>query len=133
MKFFRFLYLNLFVFVLLGLGICIFLLPSDIFLLVLKYLCAFFCATGAIGIFAQWKGKTGIIPVLVKRNQKTIRPDTFKKLNATLCGQLVVSLALRDLRKTEMYSSLSEAEWKERKLKAMGKKSKALSKDRKRR
>ena len=133
MKFLRFLYLNMYVFLLLGLGVFIFVLPSDIFTVILKYLCVLMCAAAAIGIFSQWKGKTEKIPILVKRNQKALRPDTFKKLNETLCGQLVVNLALGDLRKTERYSSLSETEWKELKLKAMGRKSKALQRDRKRR
>ena len=133
MKFFRFLYLNTYVFVLLALAVLIFLLPIGIFVVVMKYLCVLMCAAGAVGIFSQWKAKTGKIPILVQRNRKKIRPDTFADLQRTLCGRLVTSLALRDLRKTEAYRALSAAEWKELKSRAMGKESSAVRKDRERR
>jgi len=127
MKFLRFLYINLYSFALLALAALLFLLPPELFLIIVKAACAIWAAAGAITLFSRSKLKTNIIRILAARNKNQIRPETFKKHTKTFCGQLVANLTLHDLRKTEHYSSLSSAEWKEFKRRALGKRPKAPS------
>jgi hypothetical protein len=124
MNMFRFFYLNSYAFLLLVLGALILILPLNIFLLILKILTALWCVIAAFAIFIKWKEKMRKIPILAGRNKKEIRPDTFKKLSQTLCGELVIHLVLADLRKTETYRLLSAEEWKAAKRKAFGKRAK---------
>jgi hypothetical protein len=124
MKVVRFLYINIYTFLLFGLAVFVYFIPMDIFLYILKILCVFFLALGGLSILGQWNAKNKKIKILAARNKNGIRPDTFKKVRSTFCGQLMVNLTLRDLRKTENYSSLSKAEWKEQKRRAKGAKAK---------
>jgi hypothetical protein len=111
MTFLRFLYINSYAFSLFILGVLLFILPMDIFLLIVKILVSIWSIAGGIIILSQWKMKLRKIPLLVARNKKNIRPDIFKKLNETLCGRLMVNAALSDLRKSENYRNLSNDEW----------------------
>ena len=131
MIFFRFLYLNIYAFLLLGLGIGFFLLPMDIFMLILKYIFVLYFLASGIYLLSLWNAKNKRMKVLFCRNLKEIRPATFNNgVWKTLCGQLMVNLVLRDLRKTEKYASLPMAEWKEMKRKAFGRKLKTARKNR---
>ena len=115
MKFLRFMYINIYSFLLFILGVLIFLLPLEVFLLLAKIACALWAAYNGAYLLSLWKGKNRKMMTLLARNRKEIRPDTFRKLKGTLCGRLMVNLTLADLRKTGNYSSLSKAEWKEQK------------------
>ena len=128
MRVLRFLYLNIFAFVLAGVAVGVFLLPLDIFLKALKLLVVFLLAASAVRLFAQLKSKEKKLRILVARNMKEIRFDTFKQLSQTLCGNLMINTALGDLRKTENYISVSDAEWKRIKRKALGEKAEAVRK-----
>ena len=66
---------------------------------------------GGILLISQWKSKKRKIELLVARNRKQIRPDIFKKIGKTMCGQQMIDLALSDLRKTENYRNLTKDEW----------------------
>jgi hypothetical protein len=107
----RFLYINIYAFLLFVLGVFFTLLSMDIFLILFKYMVAALCAGSGISIFLQWKVKLRKIKVLVSRNKNELRYDTFRKLNETLCGQLMIRVALSDLRKTDNYRTLSKDEW----------------------
>jgi hypothetical protein len=120
----RFLYLNIYAFLLLALGALVFIMPEALFLFVLKILTALWCALAGIVLLSSWKKKMRKMKTLAARNAKEIRPDTFKKLSETLCGRLMVQLTLADLRKTEAYSALSKADWKALKRKTFGKQAK---------
>jgi len=133
MVFFRFLYLNIYAFALVVLGVLVFFIPTDIFVKVVKFLFAASFVFSGIGLFVRWKAKIRRMGILVARNRKTFRRDSFKEIRTTLCGLLMVHLVLRDLRKTENYISLSKAEWEEIRRKALGGKAKSLRKSRKHR
>jgi hypothetical protein len=120
MKFLRLLYLNIYAFLLLALGLGIFLLPMEIFLVIFKIILSLWSVAGAAGIASQSKGKLRLIPILYARNKNGLRPDTFKAHTKTLCGTLMVYAVLRDLRKSEAYRDLPAADWKECKRKALG-------------
>jgi len=127
---FRFLYINIFAFLLAGLSVLIFLVPLDIFLIVFKIICVILPLVGSINIFSKWKAKNKKIQILVARNRKGIRLETFDHLGKTFCGRLMVDLALRDLRKYEPYSSFTKPEWKEIKNTVFDKKAKKQHKKR---
>ncbi|MDR1950417.1 MAG: hypothetical protein LBQ38_13585 [Spirochaetaceae bacterium] len=112
MKFIRFLYLNIYAFVLMALAALCFALPPAVFLLVVKILLGGFCAASSGGMFFQFKKKTELAKILVKRSRDKFRPDTFRYHTKTFCGELMVHAALSDLRKTENYRSLPKDEWK---------------------
>jgi len=128
MIFFRFLFINIFAFVLVALGVLVFLLPQDIFVKIARYLIAASCAFSGVALFLQWKSKTRKMKVLAARNGKRFRRETFNDIRTTPCGMLMVDMVLRDLRKTENYASLSKAEWKEIVRKAFGQKAKIARK-----
>jgi hypothetical protein len=129
MKLCRFLYINIYAFLLFALGIVLFVLPMEIFLLALKILTVVWSAAGGIVIFSQGKMKLRKIPVLVARNRKELRTDTFKTLQGTLCGRLMVTAALADLRKSENYCNLSNADWENCKARALGKNTRGKKKN----
>jgi hypothetical protein len=81
------------------------------FILIFKYLVVLWCIAGACAILSKYNVKKRQLSILVKRNNKEIRPDTFKAHLKTPCGQLLVNMALYNLRKTENYKNLSITEW----------------------
>jgi hypothetical protein len=109
---FRFLFLNVYSFFLLGLGITVILIPTDVLILLFKYLTVLWCIVGACTILLKYNVKKRQLAILVERNKKEIRPDTFKVYLKTPCGQLLVNSAIDSLRKTENYANLSITEWK---------------------
>jgi hypothetical protein len=109
---FCFLFLNVYSIFLLGLGIAVILIPTDIFILLFKYIVVLWCIVGACTILSKYDVKKRQLAILVGRNKKEIRPDTFKIYLKTPCGQLLVNMAIDSLRKTENYANLSIAEWK---------------------
>jgi len=134
MKFLRFLYLNIYAFLLLGLAVGFFLLPIDIFMLLLKYMLVAYLMISGIYLISLWNSKNRRMKILFARNLKEIRPATFNNgVWKTPCGRLMVNIVLRDLRKTEYYNSLSKAEWKEIERRVFDKKSKPVRKNRKHR
>jgi hypothetical protein len=119
---FCFIFLNIYSFFLFGLGVAAFLMPIDIFILVFKYLVVIWCIVGASIILSKYNVKIRQLAILVNRNKEEIRPDTFKVYLKTPCGQLLVNMAINNLRKTRNYANLSIAEWKKIKHTIYGKK-----------
>jgi len=111
MKFFRFLYVNFFALLLMALGVVIFFVSQELFYIIFKIMLSVWCVAGGFALITQWKAKKRKIELLVARNMKQIRPDTFRTISKTLCGQQMVGMALSDLKKTENYRNLSKDEW----------------------
>ena len=111
MNLLRFIYINIFAILLAILGVIFFILPKEYFLSFFKLMASAWCIMGGIALMFQWKAKKRKIELLVARNRNHIRPDTFRTVGGTLCGQQMVTLALSDLRKKENYRALSKAEW----------------------
>lgn len=116
----RFLYINIFAFLLIGLSVIVFIMPREIFIITIKTIFAILPLIGGIGILSQWKGKNKKLKIIVARNMKGIRLDTFERLKETPCGWVVADLALRELRKTENYKSFSKTDWKKIKRMVIG-------------
>lgn len=105
----RFLYLNIYSFLIIGAGILILIAPFyriSKWTLVIQGIIAIKLFMTAGKLFSAWKDKTKKIDILVKRNQYEFRPDTFDVFMQAPCGRLVVHQALRDLHKQSEYTSL---------------------------
>jgi len=109
---FRFLYINIFAFLLIGFSAVIFFLPLEVFFIIFKFLCVILTAAGGIGIFSQWKSKNRKLKILIARNTKQLRLDTFEDLKESPCGRVIADIVLRELRKSENYKYISNANWK---------------------
>jgi hypothetical protein len=105
----RFLYLNIYSFLLVLAGILIIAAPFYMFskwTLIVQGMVAvnLFVISGTL--FSTWESKKKEIELLTIRNQKEFRPDTFTVFMQAPCGRLIVREALRDLNKRDEYKSL---------------------------
>jgi len=105
----RFLYLNIYSFLIVCAGILALVLP---FYLITKWT---LIAQGIVAVnlflisgklFSTWDSKKREIDLLVKRNKNEFRPDTFKVYMQAPCGRLVVREALRNLNMQGEYKTL---------------------------
>jgi len=105
----RFLYLNIYAFLIVLAGILTLILP---FYLISKWILV---AQGIIAIklffisgklFSTWDAKKREIDLLVNRNKNEFRPDTFEIYMQAPCGRLVVREALRKLNIQREYKTL---------------------------
>jgi hypothetical protein len=105
----RFLYLNIYAFLLVFAGILTLILP---FYLITKWI---LIAQGIVAInlfliagrlFSTWDAKKREIDLLVNRNKNGFRPDTFEVYMQAPCGRLVVHEALKELNIQKEYKTL---------------------------
>jgi len=105
----RFLYLNIYSFLIVCAGILTLALPFYLvtkWTLVIQVIIAIKLFTISGKLFSTWEYKKREIDLLVNRNKNEFRPDTFEVFMQAPCGRLVVREALRDLNKQEKYKSL---------------------------
>jgi len=105
----RFLYLNIYSFLIFCAGILALALPFYFitkWTLVVQAIIAIklFMISGRL--FSSWEYKKREIDLLVNRNKAEFRPDTFEIFMQAPCGRLVVREALRDLDMQERYGTL---------------------------
>ena len=105
----RFLYLNVFSFLIAFTGIFMLIVPLYFInrcTLVLQIIIAIklFMISGRL--FSTWGNKKREIDILIKRNQVEFRPDTFEIFMQAPCGRLIVRQVLRDLNMQDKYKSL---------------------------
>jgi hypothetical protein len=109
----RFLYLNLYSFLIICAGILTLIAPFYLisrWIFVIQAIAAVKIFTIAGKLFSTWKDKVKEIDILVKRNQDEFRPETFTIFMQAPCGRLVVHQALRDLHKRDKYKFLLKAQ-----------------------
>jgi hypothetical protein len=123
----RFLYVNLYAFLLLAGGAFILWIPERFFITGLKILAGIYLASTGCAMLYSWGKKARMMGVLRGRNNQEIRPETFKKHSQTLCGRLMVNAVLMDLRKNETYRNVSVSEWKAYRNKALQKRARKAS------
>jgi len=105
----RFLYLNIYAFLLVFAGILTVATPFYVFgrwIILVQVMVAvmFFAAAGTL--FSAWEHKKREMALLTKKNQKKFRPDTFAVFMEAPCGRLIVRQVLRDLNMPDEYESL---------------------------
>jgi hypothetical protein len=105
----RFLYLNIYSFLLVFAGIATLAAP---FYMLSKWTIIIQCIVAVKlfvisgQLFSTWGSKKREIELLIKRNQKEFRPDTFEVFMRAPCGRLIARQVLRDLNKRDEYKSL---------------------------
>jgi len=105
----RFLYLNIYSFLIVCAGILVLVAPFysiTKWTLIIQSIVAIklFLISGKL--FSTWDAKKREIDLLVKRNKNEFRPDTFEVYMQAPCGRLVVCEALRELNNQEKYKLL---------------------------
>jgi len=107
----RFLYLNIYSFLLAGAGILTLTAPFyhlSKWTLVAQILIAIYLLTMSGNLFSAYKNKIKEIEILIKRNRVEFRPDTFEVFMQAPCGRLLVRSVLSDLGKGEEYKNLKK-------------------------
>jgi len=105
----RFLYLNIYSFLIVCAGILTLVLPFWLitkWTLVAQGIAAIYLFSTSGKLFSTWDSKKREIDLLVKRNKNGFRPDTFELYMQAPCGRLVVREALRDLNMRGEYKTL---------------------------
>lgn len=105
----RFLYLNIYSFLIVWAGILTLVIP---FYLINRWTLAIqaiiaiklFMTSGKL--FSTWENKKKEINILIKRNLVEFRPDTFEVFMQAPCGRLIVHQVLWDLNKSNEYKFL---------------------------
>jgi hypothetical protein len=108
-KIFRFIYLNTYSFLLLICGIIVFAIPLFIvskILIIPQIVFTLFLLNSAIKLFATWNDKKRMYKVLILKNKKQFRADSFKDFMQAPCGRLLTKAVLKDLRLKEKYKEL---------------------------
>ena len=108
-KIFRFIYLNTYSFLLLICGIIVFAIPLFIvskILIIPQIFFTLFLLNSAIKLFATWNDKKRMYKVLILKNKKQFRADSFKDFMQVPCGRLLTKAVLKDLRLKEKYKEL---------------------------
>jgi len=107
----RFLYLNIYSFLLAGAGILTLAAPFYLlskWTLAAQILISIYLLTMSGNLFSSYKNKQKEIDILVKRNRAEFRPDTFEVFMQAPCGRLLVRSVLCDLGKKEEYKNLKK-------------------------
>lgn len=108
-RFFRYLYLNTYSFLLLICGIIVVLIP---FYKILKWFIipqvavSLFFVMQAVKLFSTWQDKKVKYRILVEKNKNDFRPETFKIFMQAPCGVLLTKAVLKDLGLKKRYSEL---------------------------
>jgi hypothetical protein len=105
----RFLYLNIYSFLIVFAGILTLLAPFYLitkWLFIIQIIISIPIFSSAIKLFSAWESKKKELDILVNRNQDNFRPDTFDLFMQAPCGRLLVKQALKDLNKKEEYKYL---------------------------
>jgi hypothetical protein len=109
MRAFRFLYINIYAFLVSALGILVALIPLykiTWILFIFQCLIAIKLFMISAQIFSTWDSKKREIELLKNRNSSQFRPDTFKIYMQAPCSRLVVRAALSDLNLRSNYKEL---------------------------
>lgn len=108
-KILRFLFLNIYSFLLLFCGIILAILPFwkiSYWLIIPQIFFCFLLLKNSYRVFYSYSSKKKEIEILYKRNINNFRPDTFAIFMKAPCGRLVVRCVLKDLKQKEKYKSL---------------------------
>ena len=107
----RFLYLNSYAFLLLFCGVGMGVLPIykiSYWLIIPQVITILVLFKGSYSIFSTWDDKKRKYIVLMERNAREFRPDTFSEYMKAPCGRLLTKIVLEDLDKSDRYKTLKE-------------------------
>lgn len=112
MNIFKFLFINFYAFLLLLVSVVIFVIPNNIFLIVIKTGLGLFALFGTVTILSMWKRKLRMIDVLMKRNSDGFNEESFQPYMETFCSQLVVLYVLKKIGHLDKFKGLFSTFWK---------------------
>lgn len=107
----RFLYLNSYAFLLIFIGVGIAVIPCYRWhwsLVVVQALFVLMFIYYAMKIFSSWPEKKRVYKVLIERNEKGLRPETFNDYMQAPCGRLLAHIVLKDLGRQEQFAELDK-------------------------
>ena len=105
----RFIYLNTYSFLLLICGIATAIVPLyqvSKLLVIPQVVICFICFKQSYRLFSTWGEKKRKYAVLMERNKKQFRPDTFEAYMQAPCGRLLTKAVLKDLGERDRYKEL---------------------------
>ena len=62
----------------------------------------------AMKIFSSWPEKKRVYKVLIERNEKGLRPETFNDYMQAPCGRLLAHIVLKDLGRQDQFAELDK-------------------------
>ena len=108
----RYLYLNFYGILLFIISIICLILSiftynnGNVYIAVPFVLIFFICLKGSFSILASWEDKKRKYAILMTRNEKDFRPDTFSEYMEAPCGRLLTKIVLKDLNRIDSYDEL---------------------------
>ena len=105
----RFIYVNIYAFLILLMGIGIIFLPLSglsEYLIYVQVLLVLICLKSSISIFNTWEAKKRRYKKLIDANKESFNPESFEEYMKAPCGRLLVKLVLEDLDEKEQYKKL---------------------------
>lgn len=110
----RFMFLNIYAFILIGFALIIAFLPLyklSWLCLLIQYPFSLGLAYWGIDIISRWDRKVRDYNLLIERNMHEFRPDTFMGHMTAPCGRLLTKIVLKDLGYEDKFKGLKEAAW----------------------
>jgi hypothetical protein len=110
-QFSKFLFLNSYAFLLLILGIGIGVIPFyklNWWLVLVQVFFVGIFLISAVRIFSSWEHKKRDYSILIRKNEKDIRPSSFLDYMQAPCGRLLTILVLYDLGQVSRYKELKK-------------------------
>ena len=108
-KFFRFIYLNTYSFLLLFCGIIFVIVPLfkvSKWLIIPQIFIGLFFFYHSFRLFSTWNDKKIKYEILIGKNKNEFRPDSFKIFMQAPCGRLLTKSVLKDIGCRERYKEL---------------------------
>lgn len=105
----RFVYLNSYAFLLLFAAVGIACIPFwnlSLWCLIPQVILVLYMLASGYHILSAWTDKKRKYTILMERNKKCLRRDTFYEYMQAPCGRLLVKVVLEDLGHPEYYSTL---------------------------
>lgn len=107
----RFLYLNAYAFLLVLIGGGVAFIPVhrvSLWLIIPQAAIAIVCLKAAYTILSSWQDKKRQYRILMQRNKKELRPDTFSEYMQAPCSRLLTRMVLKDLGRSDCYKTLKK-------------------------
>lgn len=108
-KLLRYIYLNTYSFILLFCGSALIAIPLykvSFFFLIPQIAVSLLFLKPALTLFSSWNDKVKKYEILIGKNKKEFRPDSFEMFMKAPCGRLLTRLVLKDLGYSDRYKEL---------------------------
>jgi len=105
----RFVYLNIYAFILLAAGLCILGIPLfriTVFLCIPQIIFVIILFQNSFKLFATWDDKKRMYTLLILKNRKEFSAESFKIYMKAPCGRVLVRAVLKDIGLKYKYKQL---------------------------